>query len=201
MLLKFRGLSLDRFKPSNLYNAYLAMTPREQTLALITAIVVFVMVIVLPVTVATNRIGRLENKVEGGKKQLKEIMHAIESYDQKRAQLAQMQQLFASGFDSALSTTIESQADTNGIKDKIDSLKEKAAAPSDIFDEASVDVRLRKITLQQLVDFLYALENHPEKVLRLKQLSIKTRYDNKQQLDASFTVSTYRLLEGTTEGI
>lgn len=201
MALKFGGLSLERIKLSNIYNAYFAMTPREQTMGLAAAALVLVLIIVLPIAVASGRIGKIEKEVAEGKKQFREIVRAIESYDQKKAQLVQMQQTLAGGFDSALSTTIESLAETSGIKDRIDSLKEKAAAPSDIFDEASVDVRLKKITLQQLVDFLYVIENHPDKVLRLKQLSVKPRYDNKQDLDVSFTVSTYRLLEGATEGI
>ena len=201
MALKMGSLSLDRLRLSNLYSAYFGMSPREQTIALAVSAAVLVLIIVLPVTIASSRIGKLENEVAQGKSQLREIMHAIDSYNQKKAQLGQLQQTLAGGFDSSISTTLETIADQSGIKDKIDSLKEKPAAPSDLFDEASVDVRLKKVTLQQTIDFLYAIEHHQEKMLRLKQLSMKTRFDNKQEFDVSFTVSTYRLLEGVTEGV
>lgn len=199
MTLKFGNLSLDRLKLANIYSIYYGMNPREQTTALIAAAVVLVLVIVLPVYVASTRISRLERDVAEGNKQIKDVMLAIESYDKKKAELTGMQQQVAGGFDSSLSTTLESLAETNGIKDKIDSLKEKTQAPSDIFDEASVDVRLKRVTLEQLVNFLFAIEHHQDKTLRLKQLSIKTRFDNKQEMDASFTVSTFRLLEGAGE--
>lgn len=201
MALKVGSLSLERLKFSNLYSAYFGMSPREQTAALIGAAVALVLVVVLPVAVASGRIGKLEKEVQQGRVQLREIMRAIDSYNRKKATLSQMQQTLAGGFDSSISTTLESIADQSGIKDKIDSLKEKPSTPSDLFDVASVDVRLKRVTLEQVVDFLYQIEHHPEKMLRLRQLSIKPRFDNKQEMDVSFTVSTYRLLEGATEGV
>lgn len=201
MVLKAGAFSLDRFRISNLYSAYFGMSPREQTIALVGAGVAIILVIVLPVAIASSRIGKLEREVADGRRQFKEVVRAIEAYDRKRAQLAGLQQQLVGGYDQQISTTLESIAEQNGIKDRIDSLKEKAAAPSDLFEEASVDVRLKRVSLQQLIDFLYAIEHHPEKMLRLKQLSVKPRFDNKQDLDVSFTVSTYRLLEGATEGV
>lgn len=200
MAIKLQNLGVDRFKIANLYSMYFGMTPREQTIALVAAAIVLLLVVVMPIYVAGNRITRLERDVAEGNKQIKEVMGAIELYNKKRSQLAGFQQQLSGGFDSSLSTTLETLADTNGIKDKIDSIKKKDSTPSETFDESSADVRLKKVTIQQLVDFLFAIEHHPDKILRLKQLSIKTRFDNKQEMDASFTVSTYRLLEGATEG-
>lgn len=201
MVLKAGAFSFDRFRISNLYSAYFGMSPREQTIALVGAGVAIILVIVLPIAVASSRIGKLEREVADGRRQFKEVVRAIEAYNRKRSQLAGLQQQLAGGYDQQISTTLESIAEQNGIKDQIDSLKEKAAAPSDLFEEASVDVRLKRVSLQQLIDFLYAIEHHPEKMLRLRQLSVKPRFDNKQDLDVSFTVSTYRLLEGATEGV
>lgn len=201
MALKVGNFSFERFRIANITSAYFAMSPREQTVALAGAAVVLVLVIVLPITIASGRIGRLEKEVALGRTQQREIVRAIDGYSQKKAQLTQLQQTLAGGFDSSISTTLESMAEQAGIKDKIDSLKEKAAAPSDLFEEASVDVRLKRVTLQQTIDFLYAIEHNQDKMLRLRQLSIKPRFDNKQELDVAFTVSTYRLLEGATEGV
>jgi len=199
MALKGR-FSFERLKIENLYNIYLGMTSREQTMALIAAAAVIILVVVIPVMVASSRIGRLERDVVEGRRQLRDVMRAIESYGRRRDHLDQMQRFFAGGFDSSISSTLESIAEQHGMKDRIDSLKERAVAPSELFDEASVDVRLKRVRLEQLVGFLHAIEDQPDKLLRLKKLSIKSRFDNKQDLDVSFTVSTYRLLEGVGEG-
>ena len=201
MVLKLGRFAIDKFRFDSLYNIYLGMNPREQTMALIGAAVVIILVLVLPVTVASSRIGKLEREASAGREQLRGVMRAIEKYDKRGAELKQMQSMLGGGFDSSISSTLESVAEKNGLKDRIDSLKEKAAAPSEIFDEASVDVRLKKVKLEQLINYLHAIENNKDSLLRLKKLQIKTRFDNKQELNVSFTVSTYRLLEGAEEGL
>lgn len=201
MALKIENWSLERFKVGNLSGIYFGMSPREQSVALVGALAALVLVVVLPIAVASSRIGRLDREAGEGSRQFREIVRAVESYDAKKAELAALQQTLAGGFDSSLSTTVESLAEQGGIKEKIDSLKEKPAAASDLFDEAAVDVRFKRISLQQLVDLLFAIEHHPDKLLRVRQLSVKPRFDNKQDLDVSFTVSTYRLLEGAVEGL
>lgn len=201
MALRLGSINIRQFKLESLYNAYFGMSPKEQTIALGVSAVVLVLLVVLPVVIASSRIGRLEKELEQGQKQFKEVVRTIESYQQRKAELSGMQQALAGGFDAQLSTTIESIADKNGMKELIDSLKAKSTAPSDLFEEASVDVRLKKVTLQPLIDFLYAIEHDPEKMLHIKNLGIKPRFDNKQELDVTLTVSSYKLLEGAGEGL
>ncbi len=199
MALKVGNFSLDRLKISNLYSMYFGMSPREQTIALATAAATLLLVIILPIVMAGSRISKLERDVAQGRLQFKEIMHAIESYGEQKAKLVQMQQKLSGGYDSTLSSTVESIAEGVGIKDRIDELKPKQAEPSEIFDESSVSVRLKKLSLQQAIDFLFAIEHHSEKSLRIRQLSLKPRFDNKQEMDVSLTVSTFKLLEGAQE--
>jgi len=197
--LRLGSINLKQLKLENVYNVYFGMSPREQTFALIGAAVVIVLVVVLPVFVASSRISRLEKDLDQGRRQFRDVVRAIDSYNETRTELARLQQTLAGGFDSSISTTIESIAEKNNMKDQIDSLKAKATAPSDLFEESAVDVRLRRVELKPLIDFLYAIENDPDKMLRIKTLNLKPRYDNKKQLDVTFTVSTYRFLEGVGE--
>lgn len=200
MALKAPAISLDRFKVQNLYNAYVGMTPREQTMALFAAAVILLLVVVLPVMVASGKIKKLERAIDEGSGQLKNIMREIDGLNEAKVQLKQVEATLAGGFDASISTTLETLAGKAGIKDRIDSLKEKPTAPSDLFDEASVDVRMKKVTLNELVDYLYSIEQNPERLLRLKRLEVKPRYDNKREFDVSFQVSTYRLLEAAGAG-
>jgi hypothetical protein len=195
------SLNIKDLKLERIYNAYFGMSPREQTFALVGAIVVVVLVVVLPVYVASNRINRLEQDLAQGRRQFRDVMRTIDAYNGHRAELAGLQQTLAGGYDSSISTTIESIAEKNNMKDQIDSLKAKATAPSDLFEESAVDVRIRRVELKPLIDFLYAIENDPEKMLRIKTLNMKPRFDSKKLVDVSFTVSTYRFLEGVGEGL
>ncbi len=200
MAIRLGRFSLERVKLESVYALYLGMNPKEQTVALVVAAVAVLLILILPVTIASSRISKLEKDVVQGRTELRQIMHALESYDQKKAELQGIQKTVGAGFDSSISTTLESIAERQGIKDTIDSMKEKSAAPSDVFDESAVDVRLKKISLKQLIDYLHSIENNEATMLSLKNLTIKTRFDNKRDLDATFTVSTFRLLEGGGEG-
>lgn len=200
MALKAGSINLDRLKIQNLYNTYLGLQPREQTIALIAAGIILVLVVILPVMAASGKIDKLGKAIDDGNSQLKNITREIDDLNDAKVQLKDVESTLAGGFDASLSTTLETLAGKAGIKDRIDSLKEKPAAPSDLFDEASVDGRLKKVTLNELVDYLYSIEEDPEKLLRLKRLQIKPRYDNKKEFDVSFQVSTYRLLEAPGAG-
>ncbi len=199
MALKLGSVDLSQLKLGNLYNTYLGLNSREQTIALIVVGALLALVIILPVTVASGRISRLEREIEKGGGQLKEVVREIDRYQEVRAELLAAEKKLAGGFDSSIATTMESLASRAGIADRIDSLKEKPTAASDILDEVTVDVSLKRVRLEDLIKYLQSIEQNPEKLLRLKKLEIKPRYDNKQELNASFSVSTYRLLE-TTEG-
>ncbi len=200
-MFRLDSINLKQLKIENLYNAYFGMGPREQTFALVGAAVVVILVVVLPIYIASSRIGKLERELDQGKSQFRDVMRAIDEYNGRQAELSGLQQSLAGGYDASISTTIESIAEKNDMKDQIDSLKAKATAPSDLFEESAVDVRLRRVELKSLVDFLYAIENDPDKMLRIKSLNIKPRFDNKKQMDVSLTISTYRFLEGVGEGV
>ena len=198
MALKGRTFSLEHLKLDNLYATYLGLSTREQTMALVMVAAAILFIIVLPVTLASRSMSSLERGVAEGQAGLKKIARQIESYNAAKGDLERLEKSLAGGFDSSIATTLESLADKAGIKDHIDSLKEKPMAPSDLFEQVSVDVRLTKVRLKQFISFLFEIEHHPMKILKLQQLDIKPRYDSKQELDASFTVSTFRLRESVT---
>jgi len=197
--LKLGSLNLEKLKFANLYNTYLGMTSREQTIALVVAGALLVLVILLPVMAASSRISRLEKDIANGNDQLRDVVREIDRYQEINAKLQVTEKKLMGGYDSSIATTMESLASRAGIGDKIDSLKEKPTASSDILDELTVDVRLKQVKLAELITYLHSIEQNPDKLLRLKKIEIKPRYDNKKELNVSFSVSTYRLLE-TSEG-
>lgn len=189
------NFSFEKLRFDNLYATYLGMSSREQTIALGGVAAAAFLVIFLPIMVARSSLHSLEEQIDDGKKGLKQIVRQIDSYNAARSELDAFEKIFSGGYDSAIATTLETIADGVGMKDRIDALKEKPVAPSDFFEQASIDVRIKKVTLPELVQYLYEIENHPSKVLKLEMLDLKPRYDDKQELDASFTVSTFRLRE------
>ncbi|MFA4875540.1 MAG: hypothetical protein WC690_09410, partial [bacterium] len=75
----------------SLYNAYFGMSPREQTAALGAAAIALILIVVLPVWIASSRIGKLEQEVGQGKRQFKDVVRTIESYNARKAELEGLQ--------------------------------------------------------------------------------------------------------------
>lgn len=187
-----KSQSLSRLNLEALYNTFLGLTPREQTFSLVGAAVALLLLIGLPISLASGKLSDLESAIEKGQENRRQVMRAIETFSQMQDQLKGVETRFQGGFDSTITTTMETLATQAGIKDRIDSLKERPSVPSELYDEVSADVRLTKVTLSQLVDFLFKIEHHPKLLLRVKQIQVKPRFDNKQLMDVTFQVSTYR---------
>ena len=195
MKLSLDSIDFEKFKIDNLYASYLGMTSKEQTIAISVFAGLILLVVFLPITLATSSLSSLERSISKGKQDLKNIVREIDAYNSSQEELRALEASLSGGFDTSIATTLESLAQRAGIKGNIDSLKEKPLAPSENFEQASVDVRMRKVSLSDLIAFLFSIENHPSKILNLEKIEIKTRFKTKSELDASFTVSTFRLKE------
>lgn len=193
MSLRSKHSILGRLNLDGIYNAFLGLPPQQQTIAMIAVAVGLIIIILLPISLASGKIGKMEKKLGLSQKEMGSIVHEIEDYGRMKEQLKEMEGRIKSGYDASLSTTLESLASKAGINENIESIKERPIVPSELFDESIVEVRVAKVTLPQLIDFLYSIENNKNKLLRVKDIRLKTRFDNKSLFDVSFQVSTYRL--------
>lgn len=191
--MSIKSQSLNRLNLEGLYNTFLGLTPREQTFTLVGFAVAVILLLGLPVSLAVGKLSTLEKAIQQSRENRRQVIREIESYKKMDSQFNAVAKQFEKGFDRTITTTMEKLAQQVGIKDRIESLKERPIAPSDLYDELAVDVRISKVTLDQLADFLYRIEQHEQLILRIKQLQVKPRYGNRNLLDASFQVATYRL--------
>ena len=193
MSLKSRYNILQRLNFEALYNTFLGLEGREQIFALVGAGLVVLILIGLPISLASGKLSSLEDQLEQGREKERQIVHKLDGYKQLQGQLKSLEAKIGGGFDPTLTTTMEQLAEKAGIKERIENIKERAPTPSEMYDEVAADVRLTRITVPQLIDYLYSIENDPSHFLRIRQIQIKRRYDNKQLMDVSFKVSTYKL--------
>lgn len=190
------AINLQHFRRLNfeaLYNTFLGLQPREQMVALIGTGVAVLFILGLPLSLASSKLGSLEKQITQGQDKERQIVRELGRYQQLQQQLKATESQISKGFDSTITTTMETLADKSGIKDRIENIKERGSTPSELFDEVSVDVRITRVTVPQLIDYLYNIEHHPQLFLKVKQIQIKRRFDNKQLFDVSFQAGTYRL--------
>jgi len=76
------------------------------------------------------------------------------------------------------------------IKDKVVSMKPILTPMTGDFRESSIEVKIEKIVLEQIMRYLHIIESS-EYPLRIKTLHLKSRFDDPGLMDASVTVSFY----------
>ncbi len=193
MALKLHASFLKRFNVETLYNTFLGLNPREQIFALVGLGVAVLILFGLPLGLASSKLSGLEEAIVQGREKQREIARQLDQYQQLSQRLKSLESKISKGFDSTITTTLATLAEKSGIKDRIQNIRDKGATSSELFDKISVEVKLAKVTVSQLMDYLYNIEQHPELFLRLDQIRMKRRFDNKQLMDVTFEVSTYRL--------
>lgn len=191
-MLKSRSI-LQRFNFEALYNTFLGMEPRQQVIAFAAAGLGLLALIILPISLMGSKLGGLEADLQGVQKKERQIMAALTEYRKVKGEFDAIRSKIEKGFDPQLIRTVDEIASKSGIKNLIDRIDEKGAAAQPHYDEVQVEVRMKKVGLSQLVDFLYNLEQHPTLFLRVKEMRIQKRFDNPKLFDVNnLLISTYR---------
>jgi len=164
---------------------------REKILVSLAAccIAVFVMFqfIIFPFFDRREVIGRgIAAKRDG----LKEIVRLRSEYESYKRGADGIQRYLRSRMKSfTLFSFLEQAAGKARVKDHIKYMKPSASRSNGRFKESMVEMKLDKISLEQLVDYLYLIES-PENVVSIKRISIKDSRSAPGYLDAVMQVLT-----------
>ncbi len=93
----------------------------------------------------------------------------------------------------ALLSYLEKKAGDVGVKASIRSMNPLPSTPAGTYEETAVEMKLDKLTMKQLTDFLYVAES-PEEMIRIRRLSLAKMKESPEYLSALIQVSTYQAL-------
>ncbi len=85
---------------------------------------------------------------------------------------------------------LEENAAKNKIRNNIAFIRPLTPQTHKSYREVPVEVKVENVTLSQIIPFLTALENGPHR-LRIKRLSMKTRFSNPDLMDVTFLALSY----------
>lgn len=190
----------ERLNIEELYNTVIGLSQREQVMVGGGVLIVLILLIVLPLTCASAKLGKLEKNITNYEKDVNKVVSKIGEYKNLQATFSQAQSRVRPKSQVQLTTRLESLATQSGISGNIDSLKEVPGTPGEDYEELVVSVRMSKLTLSQIIEFLYGIESQNDITLNIRQLQLKPRYDNRQQFDANFEVSTLVSTENNGTG-
>ena len=165
---------------------------REQVVltagAILALIIILVQFVLLPYADARSK---LNQSLRVNEKMLKEMVALGAEYQGLQKGMEAIRKGMASrapGF--TLFSHLEKKAAKAGIRSNIKHMQPARGQISGPYEESSVEIKLEKITLKQLVNFLSEVES-PQDLVSVKRLSVKKSPENPQYLSAVVQVATY----------
>lgn len=190
---------LDRIPWEQAYTSFLALEQRKQLLVLGGLVFFLLMVVLLPVSCASRKLGKLEKEYLNSQKNLTILADKVKETKALETQLRAIESSLSKNQNASIATVLENLAAEVGISKNINSLKPRKISSSEEFEVQGLDVRLSQISLPAVVDYLSKIENSDKITMKVSKLQIKPRYSNRSELDVTFQVSTIIPKGKTTE--
>lgn len=167
------------------------LSRREQVALAVGAVAVLATVLYLGVIAPyRSALAQLDGKITARQRQIREV----ESLRREFLVLQQRQTEAEARLDKdgafSLFPFVEGMVGQIAAKENLVSMRPQPPTPRENLREESVEVRLEKIRLDQVVRLLYAVET-ADALLQVKNLRLKTRFDDRTLFDATMTVAAF----------
>jgi len=146
------------------------------------ALILFFGVVVFPLS---RQRGEIEQRIEKKREELKEMMvlsHRIDDSGPASAARGEV----PSGF--SILSYLEGLADQSRIREKIEYMKPGSSDAKGKGKELSVEVKLKGVSIDELVDYLFRIEQGGQRPLLVRRMMVRSRFSNPRELDATLTV-------------
>ena len=165
---------------------------RDKRAVIISVLVISVFIIFIIFQFFSSGTKRLTQKVDALNSDLGKIEKLRKRLEDSNRVISQLTSSFKSG-DEALISVVEDILVNEQIDRGSFSIKDSntsAPAIDDFYSEKSVDVEIRKIPLNKIVDLLYKVQVG-RSLLKVSNLRIRTRFDNPDLIDVNFRISSF----------
>jgi len=176
------------------------LTPRDRMLLYLLVIAGTTALVVLGGLGLRGNLDRLQGEIDTRKGQLSMVQEMQREWREGQATLGQLEEKVTAHAATSFSAFLEKCADRVAIRDNLKQVKELSTATTDTLEERQYAVTVSRVTLDQLVGFLYEVETagYPLRVLSTK---IKTAVVGGQSLlDVTLEISSFRLIEASPGG-
>ena len=163
---------------------------QRQLLWIGVALVLVLMISQLVVRPLLRSRRNLDARIERNEKRLQELIGLEKKYRQARAENDRLEQRLANRRnDFNLFAFLEGLAGRDGVKQQIEFMRPSQKPISDSYQEEQVELRLKGVSLERLVPYIYHIETAPEQV-RIKRVSIRPNRRDRSLLEVDMVLVT-----------
>jgi Tfp pilus assembly protein PilO len=127
-------------------------------------------------------------RAELAKQQYASVEELRARFDEVNGRLIGVEQQIQNGPQGNLLATLQDLAQQSAVK--VDSIEPRNAPASPPYRETKLQVTLANASLPQVVRYLHLIETAPQ-LLSVKSLRLRTRTDQSDMLEVTFTVSSF----------
>lgn len=156
-------------------------------------LILLVQFAILPFWEERNRVAKA---IDAQEKILNEMNAQLTEFRVFKRDMDSIQRTLASrppGF--TLYSFVERKAREAGVRPNVKSISPARGMSVGIYEEAMAEVNMEKITLRQLVQFLYHAESPPDAV-RIRKLTVRKGQESPEYLTAMVQLATYQAAGG-----
>ena len=138
-----------------------------------------------------SAMSRLDRQIAARSVQLHEVKVLQGRYLQLQSQMNQVTRLLGKRQDFSALTFIEGLVEQTAGRENLLSMRPQSPETRNEFTIDSVEIKLERLTLKQLLELLLGFEG-ATMPMQVKSLTLKQRFDDRSLLDASMTVKAMR---------
>ncbi|MCL4246170.1 MAG: type 4a pilus biogenesis protein PilO [Candidatus Dadabacteria bacterium] len=177
--------------------AQISSTERDRRAVIIGAAGLCLLVLYIVFHSISSGTDRLEKRVVQLETELGRIQELKTEYEESQKKIAVLSSKIKEE-DEPLISIVEQILLSENLDRKNFSIRDVNLRTSteDFYEERSIDVELKNISLKDLVDVLYKIQNAPS-FLKVSNLNLSTKFDKSDSLTVKLRVSTFRFKEVT----
>jgi len=166
-------------------------TRQRSLAALCAAVVLIALVLTFVVFPLWDARVKMKKSILNNSKRLEEMVKIDADFAAQDAQISRIKKAIASRrSDFTLFAYLEKKAISAKVKGRIVQMNSLQGVKSSSFEETLIDLKLEKITIKQLTDFLYQIES-PAEMIRIKRITVNKMKESPDFINVQFLIASY----------
>jgi len=144
---------------------------------------------------------KIRQTLQINQKKLDEVIKLDAEFAGQEAKISKIKRVMSTRTaDFSLFSYLEKKATQAGVRGNIKYMNSSRGTQSAAFEESLIDMKLDKITLRQLTDFLYFAES-PADLVRIKRITVNKMKESPEYLSVQLQIASAQALSSRPRGL
>lgn len=136
---------------------------------------------------------KTKRSVQTNQKKLGELILLDAQFARQEAKMSRVKKVMASrSADFSLFSYLEKKAVQADVKGNIKNMNSSRGAQTANYEESLIDIKLEKITLKQLTDFLYYAESSAD-LVKIKRITVSKMKESPEYLSVQMQLASFQI--------